>query len=363
MPKTLRYNNTVPSNIYYSNTKVKKVYYDNTLVWSSSYEKHSSTSTTNLAIRYNTYNNHKGGSSSSYAFFSKGHSSSVGTAGNVTVFNKSLTKSNPAVSYLDTQCVSCENIGNYMVVGGGSIDDSNNASYNWAYEVYNLSSLTKSYATTKAYTTEAAASGNINNQIAVFYNTENGSNNIVYLGTSLTGSYKSRSYSVYSACATSITNYMLIGNMAINNDSGETTQVHSLNSSMTDTTLTTGLSLARHAGAAETVNNHAIFAGGENGYDTIHDTVDIYNSSLTRSVGTSLSTAKKCMASAHTDSYAMFAGGYPTSNLAIDIYDTSLTHTFTVDTTCQRQGMIGASVGDYILFTGGGKTAVQIYSA
>lgn len=35
MPKTLRYNNTIPSNIYYSNTKVKKVFYNNTLVWSS----------------------------------------------------------------------------------------------------------------------------------------------------------------------------------------------------------------------------------------------------------------------------------------------------------------------------------------
>lgn len=35
MPKTLRYDNTVPGNIYYNNTKVKNVYYNNTLVWSS----------------------------------------------------------------------------------------------------------------------------------------------------------------------------------------------------------------------------------------------------------------------------------------------------------------------------------------
>lgn len=35
MPKTLRYNNTIPGNIYYNNTKAKKVFYNNILVWSS----------------------------------------------------------------------------------------------------------------------------------------------------------------------------------------------------------------------------------------------------------------------------------------------------------------------------------------
>lgn len=359
MPKTLRYNNTIPGNIYYNNAKVKKVFYNNTLVWSGSYEKVGS-SNTNLPI-YKYCNNHKGGSSSTYAFFVRCDQKATGTAGNVTVFNSSLTKLNPAVSYLENPETCCENIGNYMLVNGGSVQDPNNTAYNWACEVYNLSSLTKTYADTSAYVS-AGFSGNINNQIAVFCGTDD-INHFVYLNTSLTGFYTGDIYGLYDVSSVSISNYILISLIATNSSMYPSSRVYTINQSLTFSIDSTKLSVTRCGGAAESINDYAIFAGGYNGNSTYYNNVDIFNTALTRSNGAALSTNKSRMASAHTSNYAMFGGGYPKTNLAIDIYDTSLTHTSTIDNSVQEQNMIGASVGDYILFAGGLKTAVQIYSA
>lgn len=359
MPKTLRYNNTVPGNIYYNNTKAKKVFYNNTLVWSSSYEKISSSSTSLLLYKYS--NNHKGGSSPAYAFFVRCDRENPGTAGNVTVFNSSLTKLNPTVSYLGNPETCCENIGNYMLVNGGSVEDPNNTSYNWACEVYNLSSLTKTYAATSAYV-GVGFSGNINNQIAVFCGTDD-RNHFVYLNTSLTGYYTNTIYGLYDASSVSIPNYILIGLIATSSYMSPSSSFYYINQSLTFSSSEQRFPIARCRGAAESINNYAIFAGGENGNSTYYNNVDIFNTALTRSNGAALSTNKQGMASAHTSNYAMFGGGYPRTNLAIDIYDTSLTHTSTIDTSVQEQSMIGASVGDYILFAGGLKTAVQIYSA
>lgn len=366
MPKTLRYNNTIPGNIYYNNTKAKKVFYNNTLVWSSSYEKIGSSSTS-LPI-YKNYNNRKGGSSSAYAFFVRCDQEDVGAAGNVTVFNSSLTKLNPAVSYLKNPETCCENIGNYMLVNGGSVQDPNNTAYNWACEVYNLSSLTKTYAATSAYV-GAGFSGNINNHIAVFCGTGD-TNHFVYLDTSLTGYYKEFVYGLlYNASSVSIPNYILIGLIASNSNLTPKSSLYTINQSLTlNTSTNITFPIARCNGAAERINNYALFAGGYNGNSTYYNNVDIFNTALTRSNGAALSTNKSGMASAHTSNYVMFGGGYPKTNLAIDIYDTSLTHTSTIDTNTQKDSMIGASVGDYILFAGGLKSGsitndVQIYSA
>lgn len=357
MPKTLRYNNTVPSNIYYSNTKVKKVYYDNTLVWSSSYEKVGSKALTVGA--YFPWSNHKGGSSSTYAFICGGYNSTQQTDTMVfDVFNSSLTKISVSKPDIDADAFSgsgCVNIGNYMLVP-----------YNMVCAVYNLSSLTKLVSGSMGYTVDSDIwSGNINNSIAVFK--AYGGYAFNYLNTSLTGSnITAASAPFYSANAASITNYVVLGNILFNNSSGYTDTIYSINSSITLSKLSSVFAQKRAKGAAENIGNYALFAGGEWG-TTYYNNVDVINTSLTHSNGTSLSTAKYAMASAHTSNYIMFGGGYPKTNLAIDIYDTSLTHSSTIDTTVQYQQMIGASVGDYILFAGGHDgtllNAVQIYSA
>ena len=170
-------------------------------------------------------------------------------------------------------------------------------------------------------------------------------------------------YGLYDVSSVSIPNDILIGLIATTSYMSPSSNFYYINQSLTFSNSEQRFPIARSRGAAECINNYAIFAGGENGNSTYYNNVDIFNTSLTRSNGAALSTNKGAMASAHTSNYAMFGGGYPRTNLAIDIYDTSLTHTSTIDTSVQEQSMIGASVGDYILFAGGLKTAVQIYSA
>jgi hypothetical protein len=65
------------------------------------------------------------------------------------------------------------------------------------------------------------------------------------------------------------------------------------------------------------VGDYALFAGGYDGSD-YHDTVDAYDTSLTRSTPTALSVARECLAGASVGDCALFAGGYDGS----DYHDT-----------------------------------------
>lgn len=358
MPKTLRYNNTIPGNIYYNNTKAKKVFYNNTLVWSSSYEKFGTT-TLNRGAYFNTWQNKRGGSSPNYAFICSGFYESHTDNIDITVFNSALTKVSVNIpTNLDSKYFrgcGCEYIGNYMLIP-----------YLRKFIAYNLSSLTYQLTNDVSYThmtddesVNTPSSGNINHSLAIVM-PPNGSK-FTYMNTSLTGGYFGSGLYYYSSNIASIFNMILIGNIAYNNDSGETDNVKSVNASLTITQATTGLSIKRHDGGAESINNYAIFAGGESGYDATHNNVDIFNTSLTRIVSSTLNTAKKSMAVAHSENYAMFA-----SKGSLDIYDTSLTYTNISDSDIDGASA-GISVGDYILFAGGlGKeflSTVQIYSA
>lgn len=357
MPKTLRYNNTVPGNIYYNNTKVKKVFYNNTLVWSSSYEKFGTT-TLNRAAYFNTWQNKRGGSSPNYAFICSGFYESHTDNIDITVFNSALTKVSVNIpTNLDSKYFrgcGCEYIGNYMLIP-----------YISKFIAYNLSSLTYQIASVNGYSMtgdesmETPSSGNINHGLAIVM-PPNGSE-FTYMNTSLTGGNFGSGLYYYSSNIASISNMIVIGNIAYNNDSGETDNVKSVNASLTITQATTGLSIKRHDGGAESINNYAIFAGGESGYDATHNNVDIFNTSLTRIVSSTLNTAKKNMAVAHSENYAMFA-----SKGSLDIYDTSLTYTNISDSDINASSA-GVAVGDYILFAGGiGReflSTVQIYSA
>ena len=358
MPKTLRYNNTIPGNIYYNNTKAKKVFYNNTLVWSSSYEKFGTT-TLNRAAYFNTWQNKRGGSSPNYAFICSGYFESHTNNIDITVFNSALTKiSVTTPTSLNSKFFrgcGCEYIGNYMLIP-----------YLRKFIAYDLSSLTYQLTNDVSYTymtdDEGAgtpSSGNINHSLSIVM-PPNGSK-FTYMNTSLTGGYFGSGLYYYDSNITSISDMIVIGNIAYNNDSGATTNVKSINASLTITQATTGLSIKRHDGGAESINNHAIFAGGSDGYGVKYNNVDIFNTSLTRIVSSALNTAKVNMAVAHSKNYAMFV-----TNGSIDIYDTSLTYTNISDSDIDGASA-GVSVGDYILFAGGlGKeflSTVQIYSA
>ena len=142
-----------------------------------------------------------------------------------------------------------------------------------------------------------------------------------------------------------------------------------------DTSLTrstpTVLSKARHRLAATTVGNYALFGGGsdkpytpyDTRYDAGHDTVDAYNTSLTRSTATNLSAGRLSLAATTVGNYALFGGGagkyeryheyhIDVTNI-VDAYDTSLTRTTASELSYSRNRLAAATVGDYALFGGG----------
>ena len=126
----------------------------------------------------------------------------------------------------------------------------------------------------------------------------------------------------------------------------------------------TVLSVARSYLSGASVGNYALFACGTavTSYsigDTV-DTVDAYNTSLTRSIPAALSLARAwCTGSsrggASVGDYAIFAGGWlrgSGSTIRVDAYDKSLTRTAAANMSIHNisTGPSGTSVGNYALF-------------
>jgi hypothetical protein len=73
-------------------------------------------------------------------------------------------------------------------------------------------------------------------------------------------------------------------------------------------TIPTALSVARRELPAITLGDFAIFGGGHSAYGA-SSVVDIYDTSLTRTTGTSLSAARYNSAATIIGNYALFGGG------------------------------------------------------
>ena len=115
---------------------------------------------------------------------------------------------------------------------------------------------------------------------------------------------------------------------------------------------TTALSVARQDIGATTVGNYALFAGGviyDGSSGLAANTVDAYNTSLTRSVPTALRVASSSVATT-VGNYALFTDnteGY------VDAYNTSLTRSAPTALSVARFGIGATTVGNYALFAGG----------
>lgn len=103
-----------------------------------------------------------------------------------------------------------------------------------------------------------------------------------------------------------------------------------------------------------TLNDCAMFGGGSNG-TKLFDTVDVFNSSLTRSNPSPLSVARSTFPACSVDGCAVFAGGTINNNVyqdTLDIYDSSFTHTVSSLPTVLYNSS-AAAVGNKILVAGG----------
>lgn len=129
----------------------------------------------------------------------------------------------------------------------------------------------------------------------------------------------------------------------------------SYNTSLTQTQLT-DLSSAKCNCATANTTNHLIFAGWVN--NTNSNTTDAYDNSLTRSTITALGTARYYLAGASIGEYAIFAGGKDdsTSYSLVECYDSALTKHTLENLSAIRTNFQGASFAGYAVF-GGGTTA------
>lgn len=126
----------------------------------------------------------------------------------------------------------------------------------------------------------------------------------------------------------------------------------SYNTSLTQTQLT-DLSSAKCNCATANTTNHLIFAGWVN--NTNSNTTDAYDNSLTRSTITALGTARYYLAGASIGEYAIFAGGKDdsTSYSLVECYDAALTKHTLENLSAIRTNFQGASFAGYAVFGGG----------
>lgn len=126
----------------------------------------------------------------------------------------------------------------------------------------------------------------------------------------------------------------------------------SYDTSLTQTQLT-DLSSAKCNCATANTTNHLIFAGWVN--NTNSNTTDAYDNSLTRSTITALGTARYYLAGASIGEYAIFAGGKDdsTSYSLVECYDAALTKHTLENLSAIRTNFQGASFAGYAVFGGG----------
>lgn len=123
----------------------------------------------------------------------------------------------------------------------------------------------------------------------------------------------------------------------------------------------TPLSVGRYQHAGASIGNYALFAGGNPATtsEDVTDSVEVYNTSLTRSDASRLSLGRYSLSAASIGNYALFAGGYYTednigkSTSRVDAFDSSLTMTNPTELGCNAMSFASANVGNYALFGGG----------
>lgn len=162
---------------------------------------------------------------------------------------------------------------------------------------------------------------------------------------------------IYFCACTKLNDYIIVGGGQ--NASSTLTVVNVLDADLARTSAT-NLSIERRQLMGTTVENYAIFAGGNssrNSY-TYRNNVDVYDSELVRTTGTSLSNERCLGASGTIGGYAVFGGGVTSSggNATVDIYDSELARTTATSLSQGRCFLSSARLSNYLLFAGGGST-------
>ena len=191
------------------------------------------------------------------------------------------------------------------------------------------------------------AGGDMNNVYAV---------SGVYL--SVTYTEKALYYKVEGLAATTVGNYAIFAGGYSEDSKTYRSVMNAYDRSLTRTYTEYSLVAAVSDLAATTTGNYAIFAGGYNNNIGCSGRTTYYNASLTRSIGTDMTTARSKLAATTVGNYAIFAGGKKDNAgncvAAVEAYDKSLVHSsLSNGLSYAKEGLVAAAVGNYALFAGG----------
>ena len=295
-----------------------------------------------------------------YALFAGGSGSSATTVySTVYAYDKALTQSAPTALSTARSGSAATSVGEYAIFAGGQKNTSR-------FNVVNAYDKALTRSTPTALSDKLGGIGATTvGDYAIFAggtNEDSGMSNAVNVyDTSLTKSKKTLSSSIGHMGATTTGDYALFaGGLKYNYSSyNPHTTVIAFDKSLT-MSAPTELSVTKSKTGATTVGDYAIFAGGYTGDgDAFTAVVDVYNKSLTRFIAEELSVARMTFATTIGD-YALFAGGAFGSGVedAVDVYDSSLTHTISTPLSTPRGGLAATSIENYALFAGGSTTKV-----
>lgn len=226
-------------------------------------------------------------------------------------------------------CLEGANVGNYALAIGGLIDNNTPSS---VVDVYNISLEHSTPPQPLSVARAMIVSSNVGNYTLAMggsssqYSSDYFYSTIDAYNSSLTRSSPTQSLSVArtNLAAASVGNYALaMGGETKSLPLGCNT-VDAYNTSLVRSTPTNALSSERYSLSGLSFGNYALAIGGAFG----NNTVDVYNTSLTRSQADSLSEGRSIPATTNVGNYALIAGGVGNSTAGssvIDVYNASLT--------------------------------------
>jgi hypothetical protein len=311
---------------------------------------------------------HSGALGTTFAVFAGGTNTSS-AVNIVDAYNTSLTRTSPNTLSYSTQAAATSFNSNYFAIAGGYV-----SSFSSAVSTVNVfnTSFTRSTPTVLG---EARwwSNGNGGCSVGDFLLFGGGTNtsgssrpNVYAYDNSLTRSIPTQLSVARAAPATETTSHGLF----VGGDQAGTVDVY--NTSLTRSNpgnlpTTVGLHMA-----AAKVNNNALFAGGWNNTNgSLYTTVYSFNTSLTRSSLAALSQGRQMRYNGSSNyNKAMFSGGWNSANSTrsnvVDAYNTSLTKDSVSTLEAGRQDLAAAGIGEYHLIAGGNSGSVtdvvEVYS-
>lgn len=291
---------------------------------------------------------------SSYALFAGGWSG--GWSNHVDAYTPALVRSIATPLTTGKYELAGASTASYALFAGGVISGGVHQS---EMDYYNTS-LTKSVGTALSEARSELRGLNFNGN-ALFVGGYTGGRSVVvdYYNDSLTRS------TVSLATGRSKPGLALAGSYALvaggYTSGGMTTSVEYFNTSMVRTTLGTGLAVAGEPVGTNIGATHAIFAGGRSSPGG--ESVSAFDTSLTRTVCTSLKTPTSVMFAGPLSTGAIFAGG----NIAADPYrsplvyhyDSALSQSMGPSLESARGSGAATTIGNYLLLAGGSTDTVN----